>query len=506
MELFLLPPRMREVERCLEARLHPQGSRSESVHKELGRAVENLIRLQRPEFEGIVCGLEPIRTHEGRAAYLASYRGRKPPFLLDYEGALCRGLSFIAIDRRGRIFGEAFEVPPWDNAMEVSQMYGKAAAPESEPEVLQVCSDAHYSLSVDARGIVPRGARPNVNFTGRFGDPMQIHVSSGGSEVVRIWLASLSPSSAHPERIQLWLSSPHTADRFRALHEIERLGPKASRLAIRLLGHPDPELRACAAAVVANDLSLWREILPLVSDASSLVSLTARCALLRGPDIETARKTLADLLRMNPDYFEILEFDEHRLLSHEAAGALLDALGSNESDDLWRFWNGVRAEHLQPVKSRLVDLWSTGPTHALAVWLVRVDDPGLDRLLEKEIQAEPEDPDDFFTARNRVAEAILGELVHRPRPLEGEKGLAAVRLYAKNVSSLNAHLVLARWKEPGAVEALLEKLREPENDWLFQPVWERSLPSDLVEGLTALAKENPERYADRVREILGSAK
>ena len=48
MELFLLPPRMREVERLLEARLQSGERPRDPEDTKLERAVEALIQVQRP--------------------------------------------------------------------------------------------------------------------------------------------------------------------------------------------------------------------------------------------------------------------------------------------------------------------------------------------------------------------------------------------------------------------------------------------------------------------------
>ena len=64
-----------------------------------------------------------------------------------------------------------------------------------------------------------------------------------------------------------------------------------------------------------------------------------------------------------------------------------------------------------------------------------------------------------------------------------------------------AHLVLLHWNVPGTSDRLLAKLREPENEWLSDRVWDKHLPRGLVPLLEALAREMPERYRERVAEL-----
>lgn len=278
LDLFVLPGRMREVERLFEdfrtgenrlqeeiEKHRDRGDEIVRLHwarkKSLDRSVADLIRLQRPDFGGGDFRIESVRTHEGGKAFVVGYHDNESYV---EEAGFIWGLRTIAINSRGRLLGEDIQVPRWDNSQCFGQGLSKVAAEGGGPDVILVSGDVGYSFSVDARGIVPRGALPAVSNSQPERDGPRL--SSGISAEVRHWLAGLRGPIAMPDRMAALLGSSGTGDLFRALHEIERAGAPASRLAVPLLSHPDPDLRARAAAVVGNDEALWEEIEPLVHD------------------------------------------------------------------------------------------------------------------------------------------------------------------------------------------------------------------------------------------------
>jgi hypothetical protein len=64
---------------------------------------------------------------------------------------------------------------------------------------------------------------------------------------------------------------------------------------------------------------------------------------------------------------------------------------------------------------------------------------------------------------------------------------------------LAASLLLVHWGAPGAAEALVAGLRGPENERLFDFLWEEHTPPSLLPALQRLAEEQPECYAARVK-------
>ena len=515
LELFVLPARLQEVMRLqaleeVERSGPGNGEHRMMLRQQIDHAANELVRLQRPRCEEAEdFRLEPVRTHEGYQAFVLTYRrgyyfGEGPEFV--------QGRHFQAMDTRGRLLGEEFQVPPWPNALCCSQGYWKAEVEGESPDILLVSGDEGYVLSVDSRGIVPRGVIPQGVFGGppHFPGPL---LSSSTSTSVRRWLASLLNPLPSREDVQELLRSPLPGDLFRALLEIERMGPTEARLARPLLSSPDPPLRARAAAVVGNDESLWADLAPLISDTSPFVADSARLALLRARDEGTARQAFLQLLRAESSELSSADFDMSRLLSPEVASALLDLLKKNEyaPEMFSRVWNELRAEDLRPLAPRLLDLWNHG-TRSIARWLVLLDDPSVDPLLIKELEDGCREHLDFGGG---AANDVLAALLDRSRPLYGEGAVGAViqcsesadgnsRQFFSTSSSRGslAHLVLFHWKVPGAADRLLSKLRDPENSWLSDPIWETRLPRELLPALEDLVREQPDRFRERVNEIV----
>ena len=331
-------------------------------------------------------------------------------------------------------------------------------------------------------------------------------VSSGNCAAVRRWLGSLQKPHAAPDQIRNLLDSWYTGNLFRALYEIERNGPGASCMARPLLSHPDPDLRARAAAVLGNDETLWADLVPLVSDPAPQVRMATRFALLRSTDVETARRAFLDLLRERNDYLEYADFDQQRLLSTEAAEVLLDQLVETGYAPE-RFCRAMRAEDLRPLVPRLKAVWS-GPKFktnekVAALWFVRLSEPTLDQLLVEAIAAEcPEDEGSIVVGR--LADEILLALLDRPAPLAAPDAIATVLRSAQTAvraeRGLSAHAVLLHWKVPGAVEKFLARLGEVNNHWLAD--WRGPLPRGLVPLLETVAAREPTRFAELVKELI----
>ncbi len=68
--------------------------------------------------------------------------------------------------------------------------------------------------------------------------------------------------------------------------------------------------------------------------------------------------------------------------------------------------------------------------------------------------------------------------------------------------ALAASILLVRWETPGAAERLAERLRQPGNTWLFDSI-AAYVPQSFDRHLRALAREQPERYAERVEQLIG---
>jgi hypothetical protein len=244
------------------------------------------------------------------------------------------------------------------------------------------------------------------------------------------------------------------------------------------------------------------DLVPLVSDPASQVRTAARFALLRSAEVEAARMAFLDLLRERNDYLDDADFDHRRLLCTEVAEVLLAEL-VEEDYAPERFWRALRAEDLRPLLPRIEELWPkpvergfvpAGPGQlrkALAFWLVRVGEPRVDRLLVEAIRRECPDELEWES----LADEILAALLDRSEPLAGDGALETVLRSAETAiraeRGIPAHLVLLRWKVPGAAEKLLARLREPDNDWL-DPMfaqWKEHVPSRLLPALESLAAE-----------------
>jgi len=164
-EIFVLPPLFREVLRLHELRGAEKAvERRQELNEKLSRAAGELIRLQRPEFErGSDFRVDSVKTQGGGRAFVIAYRGPEGPVATDPE-VLDAGLHFIAADAGGRLFGADFQVPPWPSGVCAYQGHMKIEGAGEGPDILAVPGDAGYFLSVDSRGIVPRGAVPQFMF------------------------------------------------------------------------------------------------------------------------------------------------------------------------------------------------------------------------------------------------------------------------------------------------------------------------------------------------------
>jgi hypothetical protein len=492
-ELFVLPARLEEVLRLQALREGAIGP------EEAGQAVQGLesaatelIRLQRPDFAGgHAFRIEEMRTLEGKQAFLITYFSFEPsPW-----GWIRR---FHVVDSRGRIFGDDFP----DAIYHGNSGYClKANVLPGSSDILLIKEWPEYSFSVDREGIVPRGAVPDSTWSAMSEVP---RLSRGSTLSMRRWFEMLGPPPADAGRIERWLESPHLGDLFRALHGIERLGPKASRLARPLLGHPDPEIRARAVAVLGNDESLWRDILPLASDPSPFVSATARLALLRAPDITAARGAFIDSLRSNRSIYILDEvpFDFPRLLSQEVCEAILD-WGKDQSYLPDTFLK-VAAADLRPLLPWIEEQLSKRRSYLVVHWAVLCEDPRLDGRLVEMLEEGRLDESGGSTY------VILSALLDRPSPIAGEAAVEAVRRCSETDDSDDgaslAFLVLLHWKVPGTVEKLLAKLREPDNDWLRERIWDEHPFPEMVPVLEVLAEEEPDRFRVRADALIESLK
>lgn len=128
-----------------------------------------------------------------------------------------------------------------------------------------------------------------------------------------------------------------------------------------------------------------------------------------------------------------------------------------------------------------------------------LDDRARARVREIAARRDPPDPTLEFrrTAwRERVWEDR--ELIHLFAKTDPE---AAEALRSPDVA-LAASLLLVRLETPGAKEAFLARLREPENTWLFDWLAGAFLPPRFEDDLRELAKDEPERYGERIRDLL----
>jgi hypothetical protein len=527
-ELFVLPARLREVLRlhalCEEERhalneeagkLNPARSaddlkKSFYQHKEqLSRALQQLVRVQRPDFESAgFRAIEPMRTEEGSQAYVIKYAVEGGQL---GETDLVTGLRIIAVDARGRLRGEAYSAPPWPGALCFVQ-HCAVETKENRPDTLMIGGSPACSFTMDSSGLVPRGALLQTCFPGGPSESAP-RISSGNYADAQLWFESLHDPSPPSESTASLVASTRIGDLFRALQQIERAGPGASRMGLPLLVHPDPDLRARAAAVVGNDERLWADLLPLASDPAPQVKAAARFALLRAQDERVARKVFLELLRERAEGLEEVRFDHRRLLSAEVAATILDIFEEERTSSYGanRFWKDLRADDLRPLGGRIENLWrkrgqlSNSSLEAiLARWLVLIDDPGLDPLLTRALEAEMGEP-------RGISGSILEALLDRPRPLAGQDAVRIILRGAEEAfperDAILHYFVLIKWKVTGAEEKLLAKLRDPENRWLYdERVFDDHLPRELLPALKALAAEQPERYEERVKELSSRAR
>jgi hypothetical protein len=502
-ELFILPRLWREV-----VEMHARSEPWEPLdwralpNIELDEALRRLWTLQRPRGreeaeDASAFGLKRLWAEGGREAWV----------FLKREGS-SGPLELVLLDARGRLVGEPLVVSLPDAGISV-------VSGQDEQDLLALeSSESELFLalySVDGRGLVPRG-------WGIREDGATLEFAGFSTRWIRrperaaSWIfvpAALSPKTRHwleldrrpplaAAALGRLLASPARGDLFRALHEIERQGPRLVHLALPLLEHDDPQLRARAAAVAGNDPSRSAAILPLLEDAAVEVRLAAGCALLNAPDPEAARRALALLLaeRCLAVYYPALCFEVARALSPEAARQVLawarDPSSAHPLALEARFTRAFRAEHLRPLVPDILaargeieeslaaapdDVQDNGELRAelavLAEWLVRAEDERADAALLGDLRR-------WIGGEERVAAgAILGALLERRAPLRAPGATEALeQLAAGGVETPHldgdlireASLLLAWWEAPGALERIAAGLRDPGRRWLGREV------------------------------------
>ncbi|MBI4604813.1 MAG: hypothetical protein HY721_22855, partial [Planctomycetes bacterium] len=278
-ELFVVPARWREVKRAMEA----------EDGEALQPALRDLLRAQvpglSPDGEGDVM-LRGFKPSGGGELYLVGYWREEARelflflflFLLDARGRVAGGRAPVEMPERVWIDQEDFASDGWVKAV-----------------LHEPTHRFFYRPSPD--GLVPHGFLLRGPAEDQSPESTLVPLSTAVSIPARIWLLRDRRPPPSPERARKLLSGRRAIDLYRGLEEAERLGPAGAALALPLLEHPDPDLRARAAAVCGNDPERGAALRPLLEDPAKQVRLAAALALLASRDLEAGRAALTLVLR-----------------------------------------------------------------------------------------------------------------------------------------------------------------------------------------------------------------
>jgi len=341
------------------------------------------------------------------------------------------------LDARGRCLrrGEGGWIEAseeFDPQLQVTGGIGSAPDPELLAKGWLECS--FFAYRIERSGLVPRGTI--VGLHDADGSPL-VPVSRNVSR----WARHHDSRDARPlpdlGAVKKRLTDPRPHELFRALAEVERLDSSWAHLAVPLLKHSNPELRARAAAIAGNDVEQAPALAPLLSDPAPEARRAAAYALLNTRDLRHAREAVALILEERPA--DLLDY---------ALDVPLAELASSGTD---------QGRLLSVIESRLTAFLtsSTASDHDLdslrppVDWLARLETASADRWLLQTLEKVAGEGTETEMAR-LIVEALLA----RRTPLRCEGGVAAIQKLEP--FEVERALLLAWWGEPGAVDGLEE--------------------------------------------------
>jgi len=496
---FVIPGLWREAKALLELKDPPDQFEPTA---ETTLVFRKLVEAQAPGFscpESSFVTVRQVITEEGPPATIVLFAGDAPP------GSAMAALFLL--DEDGRILGrrEAVWVPGILRSDALRERF-----PPIDPGWLELEGGAgRFHFRVAQAGLVPQGFILGLAGRGVSTTPPPVPVSRNVLRSAR-WMPDRDPRPRPSlEVARRRLQSGSTADVFRGLDDVERLDNAWAHLAVPLLSHRDPDVRARAAAVACNDPEQGAALKPLLADAAPQVRLAAAYALLNARDTAIAQEALAVILKQQDlELFGSgLDVNFRRLATTRAALEVISWLRSATSPvahKLAALTDVFTREHLRAMTGDLISAWKSLVQSAggapgvradlgklLACWLAKVDSPACDDVMLQTIRrhtSSGKGPQD-----DAALEAIwiLEALLERRTPLQTDGAVEVVSSITDFVCLRD--LLLAWWKAPGAVDTLVRSYASYwylANSTVLAPY--RHVPPDAVAPLIEHSFAHPE--------------
>lgn len=523
--------------RCVLEKTGPEGLDA------LELAASRLIRLQRPGFtggRGFV--FKPLRTHEGKTAWAASFFELAVPFdnaseenePITHFFCDCIEQNFLVLDSRGRLLDGPFKLLVHTDSHGEPEPYQIDTLPEENCDLLRVPVLTHCfqcsritewdEFSVDRAGLVHRGLSSR--------DALTAPTCSQREE---------RDLAIDRDRFLRWLESDQRGDLYRALNLLERRVDEFLPLARPLLHHADPRLRARALAVLGRDPRLKADAIALLKDPAPRVRFAAIHAASGCQGWEEAVLALID----DPDYLVVLAADRELVSSRRAAfseeavlrllekrdpsaafqsycrfatvrvaGAIIERLEENA----WQGQHNLTAEldahfgpaALRPFVKRMISLYREHELRGsldvnLASSLARLDDAEGDAALLATLSRHGFDDETF-------SNAVLGAWAGRDTPPENRSVVLFLRRLLECVGPKNAApqgdchikaaLLLFRYDPQSSLDSLLPRLKGEAgllDKWVDDA---EHLSEAALAVLQRLAVEDPQKYEEKVNGAL----
>jgi len=487
---FVRPGLWREVMAVVADDTSPFDTIREPVRELLERQVPGL-RLPETFF----LGAKKVPDLDGETAWVLGFA---PP-----EAEEIYRTWLVLLDDHGRPLGRREAVPFPGFVMQVIDVGNpdKGDLDWNSSEDGTVHGD-DYQIRTEKAGLIPRGCLQALHGTS-IAAPVSWRVYSRA----RRWLPLDPRPLPSPGAVAGRLKTRFVPDLYRALAEVERLGPEWAHLAVPLLGHDDDDLRARAAAVAANDPEQGPALAPLLADPAPQVRLAAALGLLNASDAALAQQGFVELLKTRDEgiFDGELDYELARLASPATAAEAMAWALTQDSYGLHPFLDVLESLDLddpRPIASEIRTYWRmildqigrresvTGDypvLRRLARWLARVDDPDTDAVLLYVLKKAA--AGEIYST---LYELLLTALLDRGTPLRVPGAVEALREI--ELPELDRLLLLVHLGVPGALDDLA-RIGQDFSQWTYWAVRAR-IPRQALDRLADLALAAPHPEGD----------